>query len=197
MKMTKESLNALRVKDLRALIVKHNLHYSIKRYSVMRKNELISTLMEHSDKVKGNIEVPKMISPSPSPEKSKVTPKRVKKQAEKHSDVKESKPQKKRKGSSKPKMTQLDKAMGIDKPLYSKEEGGLKEGARKQFEEGYHKYLKDITKKDGEFLKNLGKKLKAGEGKKRNRKPNKNKEFDYPSISIKTKPRRSKRLKAK
>lgn len=36
MKMTKESLSKLRVKDLRALIVKQNLHNVIRRYSVMR-----------------------------------------------------------------------------------------------------------------------------------------------------------------
>ena len=68
-------------------------------------------------------------------------------------------------------MTALDKARGVDKPLYSKAEGGLAEGARRQFEKRYG------SSKDAAFLKRMGAKMKAddaaklGRGKRGKRRP--------------------------
>lgn len=50
---------------------------------------------------------------------------------------------KKKKGSSKPKMTAVEKSLGLDKPLYPQ---GLEKGAREQFEARYGK-AKRLTAK--------------------------------------------------
>jgi hypothetical protein len=68
---------------------------------------------------------------------------------------------------AKPKVTRFDQVMGVDKPLYSKEEGGLNEGAKSQFE---NRYGKLSSAKDALFLKNLGKKMAAKKDGKRVRK---------------------------
>ena len=66
------------------------------------------------------------------------------------------------------KLTGLDKALGLGKPLFSKEEGGLDGGALKQFEDAYpeeRKKREQREKADADFLKNLGKKKAEDTGK--------------------------------
>ena len=80
------------------------------------------------------------------------------------------------KGSKKPKIMQADKAFGLGKPLYSKEEGGLTAGARKQFEK---RYGKQTTKGDKNAIKRMAASMAAekmnsmGRGKRAKRRPKK------------------------
>ena len=82
----------------------------------------------------------------------------------------------KSKGSKKPKIMQADKAFGLGKPLYSKEEGGLTAGARKQFEK---RYGKQTTKGDKNAIKRMAASMAAekmnsmGRGKRAKRRPKK------------------------
>ena len=82
----------------------------------------------------------------------------------------------KSKGSKKPKIMQADKAFGLGKPLYSKEEGGLTAGARKQFEK---RYGKQTSKGDKDAIKRMAASMAAeklnsmGRGKRAKRKPKK------------------------
>ena len=46
-------LEALKVEDLKNLVRKHNLHNQIKRYSKMRKADLVEALLAHSKLQKG------------------------------------------------------------------------------------------------------------------------------------------------
>ena len=77
---SKEGLNKLRVVDLRALIVKHNLHIMIRKYSSMKKTQLIDVLVKYTPqtsikikKKKHDEQVPEPVpSPPPSPVKSHV-----------------------------------------------------------------------------------------------------------------------------
>ena len=204
--MKKEDLAKLRVKDLRALIVTHNLHNAIRRYSVMRKAELINVLHEHSKTQTIKIKLPKSKERPSSPEEhhhheSEKAPQTPPKRAKKPSDKKDGEKKKpKRKASSKPKMTGFDKAMGIDKPLFSKEETdgkGLKEGAMRQFMES-HLYGAEAREADRLALLKLGKKKnreQAGNHNKRVRKQNKSDDFDYPSVSVVDRHGRGKRKK--
>ena len=74
----------------------------------------------------------------------------------------------KKKSAAKPKLMQMDKIMGLGKPLYKE---GLVDGARKQFEARYG------SDKDANFLKEMQKKMqkeedeKLGRGKRHKRKP--------------------------
>jgi hypothetical protein len=134
MTMSYEDYNKLRVIDLRALIVKHNLHNSIRRYSVMKKAQLVEVLMKHAPKTTIRIKKNKEVdSPSPpsSPEKEAPSPAKQKTPIRAFKTGQATKPKtlKPRKRTSKPKFTLFDKAMGVDRPLYSKLEGGLVEGA--------------------------------------------------------------------
>ena len=71
---------------------------------------------------------------------------------------------------------QADKAFGLGKSLYSKEEGGLTAGARKQFEK---RYGKQTTKGDKDAIKRMAASMAAeklnsmGRGKRAKRKPKK------------------------
>jgi hypothetical protein len=161
---SKEGLSKLRVIDLRALVVKHNLHAMIRKYNVMKKSELIDVLLNNSPK--------KIVSaPPPPPPKSPVKPtgKALKPRAMKRKTRGVKPPVKPKGRGSKPKLTGFDKAMGIGKPLFSKEEGGFTEGARAQFEKKYG------TTKDAEFLKKLGEKMgkerALGRGKRKKKVP--------------------------
>ena len=178
---SKEGLAKLRLIDLRALVVKHNLHQSIRRYSVMTKTQIIDVLHSHTQKTSIKIKrKPQAIpdappSPPHTPLKRPVTPL---KKSPVQTPAKPSGPAikpktlvPKRRGQTKPKLTAFDKAMGIGKPMFSKKEGGLVEGAKKQFEKRYP------PSKDAQFLKELGAKIakenELGRGKRHKRKPTK------------------------
>jgi len=45
---TSEQLKGMKVAELKALIRKHNLVNAIRRYSTMKKSELVEALMKHS-----------------------------------------------------------------------------------------------------------------------------------------------------
>ena len=45
---TSEQLKSMKVIELKTLIRKHNLHNAIRRYSTMKKSELVEALMKHS-----------------------------------------------------------------------------------------------------------------------------------------------------
>lgn len=66
---------------------------------------------------------------------------------------------KKKKTGSKPKLTEFDKKMGLDKPLYP-ESKTLIEGAKKQFEKAYGK----DNMSDKQFLMELYKKMQEEKG---------------------------------
>ncbi|MDF1853371.1 MAG: hypothetical protein P1U85_21215 [Verrucomicrobiales bacterium] len=175
----KSDLQLITVKELQKLVREHNLHTNyIKNYSRLKKADLIDKFLEHYKKSDVKMDdLPS--SPPPSAPASPVKtskakiPKRLTVLKNKNNNNKdETKPKPKRKTTG-VKYTEFDKAMGIDKPLYSKEEGGLKKGARKQFE---NKYGTD----DAKFLKKLGDKLaKKKENKKRERKQKKDENFQY------------------
>lgn len=200
MKFSKEELSKLRVKDLRGLIRQHNLHNAIRRYSVMRKHELVEQLVKH----KGGhmIKIKKRVtehaedhhhhheSPPASPQ-HQTPPKRTAKKAS-PKEVEVVKKPKRAKKSSKPKQMEFDKAFGLHKPLFSKEEGGLIEGARRQFEKRWI----DETKGDAEFLKKLHKKIHLqDEKKKRKRVAKKSDAYEYPSLKVKDKYGKGRRKK--
>jgi len=181
------------IPDIKALVRKHNLHTTyIKNYSRLRKAELIDKFMEHYKKSPPTSESP----PSPSEEEppadsspSKVKAPPTPKRASRVTPMgKAKKPNKKARGSSKPKMTQFDKAMGVDKPLYSKEEGGLTEGARAQFEKKYG------SAKDAKFLKSLQKEMETekGRGKRQRKKKIQNPDFVYSEAKKRGRPKKKK-----
>jgi hypothetical protein len=179
---SKEGLAKLRLIDLRALVVKHNLHQSIRRYSVMTKSQIIDILHSHTQKTSIKIKrKPQAIPDAPplpqhtyvkrsaTPLKKKPVQTPVKPSGPATNPAKKLVPKRRQ---TKPKMTAFDKAMGIDKPMYSKAEGGLVEGAKKQFEK---RYGKPKETDDAKFLKELGAQLAKenalGRGKRHKRKP--------------------------
>ena len=169
---------------IKALVRKHNLHTTyIKNYSRLRKAELIDKFMEHYKKSPppSEEEPPADSSPSKAPP-TPIRASRVKPAGE------SKKRNKKARGSSKPKMTQFDKAMGVDKPLYSKEEGGLTAGARAQFEKKYG------SAKDAKFLKSLQKEMESekGRGKRQRKKKIQNPDFVYTEPKKRGRPKKKK-----
>ena len=156
----RSNIAKMTIPDIKALVRKHNLHTNyIKNYSRLRKAELIDKFMEHYKK-------------SPPPSESEESPAK----------------KKKARGSSKPKMTQFDKAMGVDKPLYSKTEGGLREGARKEFEKRYG------SAKDAQFLKSLQKEMESekGRGKRQRKKKIQNPDFVNSETKKRGRPKKNK-----
>lgn len=174
MKTYKRSeVEKLTVPDIKVLVRKHNLHTNfIKNYSRLRKADLVSKFMEHYKK-------------SPIPAGSEQLPKRASKVPAAAAAGPAKKPKKVR-GSSKPKVTAFDRAMGVDKPLYKE---GVEKGATKQFEKRYGK-----VSDDARFLKNLQKEMEqerlknTGRGKRKKKKVQ-NPDFEYSKA---TRPRKRK-----
>jgi len=137
----RHELEKMTVPQIRALVRSHNLH---------------TTYMKGYSKLRKADLITKLIAHTP---------------VRGDAPAKAAAPKKKHASRHKPKMTALDKAMGVDKPLYSKAEGGLAEGARRQFEKRYG------SSKDAAFLKRMGAKMKAdeaaklGRGKRGKRRP--------------------------
>lgn len=50
---SREELKKMKVKELRSMVKEHNLHNQIKKYTTMKKAELVEALMKHSS-AKGN-----------------------------------------------------------------------------------------------------------------------------------------------
>jgi len=175
---TKEGLSKLRLIDLRALVVKHNLHAMIRQYSSLRKSQIVDILHSHTQKTLIKIKRMPQLSPvpgSPPPRSPPETPRKSPQKTPVSTPAKPTgraiKPKAlvpKRRGQGKPKLTAFDKAMGIGKPLFSNAEGGLVEGAKKQFEKKY-------PSNDAKFLKELGTKIakenELGRGKRHKKKP--------------------------
>lgn len=187
----RSSIAKMTIPNIKSLVRKHNLHTTyIKNYSRLRKAELVSKFMEHYKKSPptSEPEEPPYSEEPPadsSPSKAPPTPKRASRVTPMG---KAKKPNKKARGSSKPKMTQFDKAMGVDKPLYSKEEGGLTEGARAQFEKKYG------SAKDAKFLKSLQKEMESekGRGKRQRKKKIQNPDFVYSEAKKRGRPKKKK-----
>lgn len=118
---TREELTKMKVKELKALVKKHNLHNQIKRYTTMRKAALIDALVSHSSA--------KDSSPAAPPSKGEPSLKRMRGRPKKKvvPDMPEKKPKKPKAKVRK------------NPPLYSKEEGGLLKGATADFEKRYGK----------------------------------------------------------
>ena len=137
----RHELEKMTVPQIKALVRKHNLH---------------TTYMKGYSRLRKAELIKQFIAHTPAravaPSKAAAAPK---KHAPRH----------------KPKLTAADKAFGLGKPLYSKGEGGLAEGARRQFEKRYG------SSQDAAFLKQLGSKMKAdeaaklGRGKRNRRRP--------------------------
>ena len=141
----RHELEKMTVPQIKALVRRHNLHTTyMKGYSKLRKAELIRQFIAHAAVRHASASKPRS---NPQQSKRKHAPR------------------------SKPKLTAADKAFGLGKPLYSKGEGGLAEGARRQFEKRYG------SSQDAAFLKQLGSKMKAdeaaklGRGKRGKRRP--------------------------
>jgi hypothetical protein len=84
---------------------------------------------------------------------------------------------KKKTGGSKPKLTEFDKKMGLDKPLYP-ETKTLLEGAKKQFEK---RYGKNPSQEDLDAIKEMAEKIRKeselGRGKRHKKVPAKLKDY--------------------
>lgn len=116
---TREELTSMKVKELKDMVKKHNLHNQIKRYTTMRKAALIDALMSHS-----------------SAKDSKSSPAKPPPPAEPEQSLKRMKPRKKK---APPKKGQPKAKVPKNPPLYSKEEGGLLRGAIADYERRYGK----------------------------------------------------------
>lgn len=129
----KSELQGYTVEQLRQLVKTHNLHSTyIRKYYRMRKADLIDAFMKHHRPV--NVET----IPPPSPMRlESPTSRPSSPQQMKRSQTVPKGKDGKRKGKSsgsKPKLTSLDKALGIHKPLYP---SGVAKGAKQQFEKRY------------------------------------------------------------
>ena len=146
---SREHLGSLKVPEIKALIRKHNLHNAIKGYSSMRKAELVTAFLKFQPPAgtTGGSQASPPVKNQPSSGNTPIRAGSAKKPAKKKS-----------KGSKKPKIMQADKAFGLGKPLYSKEEGGLTEGARKQFEK---RYGKQTSKGDKDAIKRMAASMAA------------------------------------
>lgn len=119
---TRSDLRQFTVAELRKLVKQHNLHTTyIRKYYLMRKDAIIDAFLKHHSS-NTNSPPASLARPNEPMKRTQIAPKPSKRKT------------KGKRYASKPKLTAIDRAVGVDKPLYRK---GVAVGAKEQFERRY------------------------------------------------------------
>jgi len=141
----RSDLEQFTVAQLRKLVRQHNLHSTyIRKYYIMKKADIITAFLKHHNPSAGH-DVEVQDSATYSPPVTPVKTSEPMKRTQKAPKASKRKPKGKKSYAAKPKMTALDKAVGINKPLYTK---GVSAGAKEQFERRYGPIVPSKAKRD-------------------------------------------------